>query len=330
MPAHLSDRSRPDLRLRLVAETVSVPGARQFVSDGLADWGLADLVDDAALCVSEMAANAALHSGSRFMDVHVRDLDGPVELAVVDQGRAVPADAIAPQVQSATGWVDERTSGRGLAIVSMIAKEWGISEARGRRRIWATLAPDVAVGPVRPPRRDHQPPEAEGTESEDQVGAAPTGDALPPGWRLVVVPQAPAALSLRIDQHIDEVIHELKLIDSRPSSPSAELAALITGLLSAPYARRTAVQRAVDAAEAGATHVDVGLPMPREAAPAVRGLLVAMRQADELCRSHEMLTVPATPDMDLLREWFTHNMVTQLEDDADPVTYDEWLALRDG
>jgi anti-sigma regulatory factor (Ser/Thr protein kinase) len=322
VPAPVTDRPGRDLRLRLVAETVSVPGARQLVTDGLADWGLPALVDDAALCISEMAANAVLHSGSRFMDVELRDLDGQVELAVVDRGAVVPVDTIEPQTRSAADWLDTRTSGRGLAIVSMLAKEWGISETEGRRRIWAVLVPDAEVGTVRPPRLDRphgvtadEPPEP--------------GDALPPGWRLVVVPQAPTALSLRIDQHIDEVVHELKLIDSRPSSPSAELVRLITSLMSTPFARRTAVQRAVEEAEAGATHVDVLLPMPRAAAPHVRGLLVAMRQADELCRSHELLTVPATPEMDLLREWFTDNMVAQLEDDADPVGYDDWLAARD-
>ena len=49
-------------------------------------------MDDAALCMTEMAANAALHSGSRFMDLHLRDLAGPVEIAVSDSG----AVAIAP------------------------------------------------------------------------------------------------------------------------------------------------------------------------------------------------------------------------------------------
>jgi hypothetical protein len=281
------------------------------------------LVDDAALCVTEMAANAALHSGSRYMDVVVRDLDGRVELAVVDQGDGTPVEAIGPRTTPATGvggWQDVRTTGRGLAIVSMLAVDWGITEAAGRRRIWATLVPGSDVGPVRPPRRR--------TDTAGPAEEAP--EILPPGWRLVVVPQAPVELSLRLDNHLDEVVGELRLIDSRPSSPSATMAALISQLVSVPFARSTAVQHAVDAAEAGATHVDVQLPMPREAAGSLRRLLEVLRLADELCRSHELLTVPSTEEMDLLRAWFTHNMVSQLEDDADPVAYDDWLAQRDG
>lgn len=318
MPAPSIDRPARHLRVRLAADAISVPGARRFIADGLADWGLSQLVDDAALCVSEMAANAALHSGSRFMDVHVRRMDGGVEIAVEDQGAVAPIAAIAPRVvaEGSASWIHERTTGRGLAIVSMLARDWGVTDVDGRRRIWAELTPDQEVQPIRPPRLDPEP----GTD---------VPESLPPGWKLVVVPQAPVELSMRIDNQIDEVVRELQLIDSRPSSPSAELAALIQKLLEAPYARQTAVERAAELAEGGAEFVDVQLPLPREAAAKIRGLLVALRKADELCRSHEMLSVPATPEMDLLREWFTHTMVAQLEDDAEPVLYDDWLAHRD-
>lgn len=57
------------LRLSLAAEPVSVPAARRFVADGLASWGRNDLLDDATLCVSELASNAALHASSTFMHV---------------------------------------------------------------------------------------------------------------------------------------------------------------------------------------------------------------------------------------------------------------------
>ena len=55
------------LRLSLAAEPVSVPAARRFVADGLSSWGRDDLLDDATLCVSELATNAALHTSSTFM-----------------------------------------------------------------------------------------------------------------------------------------------------------------------------------------------------------------------------------------------------------------------
>lgn len=324
MPAVPSPDNRRDLRVRLAAEPVSVPGARRFVRDGLSDWGREELVDDAALAMSELAANAALHSGSRYMDVHLHDLGGPVELAVVDDGERAQLESVVPRSSPAmrsesTVLVAEPTTGRGLAIVSMLAHDWGVADVDGRRRVWAVLAPDEEVGAVRPPSWGDEP-----------VADDAANDVLPEGWQLVVVPQAPVELSVRLDNHIDEVIRELQLIDSSPSSPSAELAQLIQDLLSVPFARHTARVQALDALEQDLDHLDVRLPMPREAAPHVRALLGVMRDADRLCRDHQLLAVPSTPEMDLLRAWFTHNMVTQLEDDAEPVPYDEWLASREG
>lgn len=320
MPPPGTPQNRRDLRVRLAAAPVSVPGARRFVRDGLQEWGRPEIVEDAELSITELAANAALHSGSRFIDVEMHDLGGPVELAVVDDGQRAELEAVVPRMPPAMGsgaalLFAEPTTGRGLAIVSMLASEWGVADVDGRRRVWAVVGPYDETGPVRPPRRD-EPPRA--TDSGEEV--------LPRGWKLVVVPQAPVALSVRIDSHIDEIIRELQLIDSSPTSPSAEMAQLIQELVSVPFARHTARSQGLEAAERGHEYLDVRLPMPREASASVRALLGVMRDADQLCRDHQLLAVPSTPEMDLLRAWYTYNMVTQLEDDAAPVTYDDWLA----
>lgn len=316
--------TRPGRRrsIRLAAEPVSVPGARRFVRDGLHEWGLVALEDVATLCTSELAANAALHSGSRFMDVTLDDLGGAVEVAVLDEGAFVGAESVTPRTSpamrsSSPPLATEPSTGRGLAIVSMLSHDWGVVDEEGRRRVWAVLVPDEETRPVRPPRREEHPEQSGGFE-------------LPEGWKLVVVPQAPVELSVRIDNQIDDVIRELQLVDSTPRSPSGELAALIQQLLSVPFARHAGRAQGLQALEEGKDRVDIRLPMPREAAPDIRELLVAMRQADQLYREHQLLGVPATPEMDQLREWYTHNMVTQLEDDAEPIGFDEWIASRRG
>ena len=128
------------LSVRLSAAPVSVPGARKFVRDGLDDWGRTALVDDAALCMTELAANAALHSGSRFMEVHLQDLGGAVELAVLDEGDHSEVGAVMPRTSPAmrsgsTAVAVEPTTGRGLAIVSMLSHDWGVADVAGRRRV---------------------------------------------------------------------------------------------------------------------------------------------------------------------------------------------------
>ena len=109
--------AHPELRVQLAADTSSVPGARRFVIDGLRQWGREHLVDDAALCVTEMAANSALHSGSPYLRVRLLDIEPGVRLGVEDAGGMVPLAAVAPPPVASQG-----TTGRGLAIVSVLAR----------------------------------------------------------------------------------------------------------------------------------------------------------------------------------------------------------------
>ena len=84
------------VRTRFPADPASVPGARRFVREALRGRG-AELVDDAELCVGELAANAALHSGGAMMDVSVRLDHGATTVAVADEGD-VPAEALVPRL----------------------------------------------------------------------------------------------------------------------------------------------------------------------------------------------------------------------------------------
>lgn len=67
------------------------------------------------------------------------------------------------------------------------------------------------------------------------------------------------------------------------------------------------------------------MTLPREMAPLLRELLAAHQLADEICETHQLLTPRSTPEMVSLRTWFTESIVTQAEDDAAPVPYDEWV-----
>lgn len=315
--------------MRLAAEAASVPGARRFVCDGLADWGRA-VVEDAALCVTEMAANAALHSGSRFMEVVVNEpQEGVVRVAVEDEGQMVPVEAVRPRAGRmlddgfAPGLVaeDQPTTGRGLAIVSMLAESWGVDETAEGRRVWADLA-DTDPGPgtehaIRPPvlaRVDH----------------AGEATSLPAQWKTVRLPGCPVGLVLRIDEHLDDLVRELQLIDAdEESSPPRELGRLIERLISGPaWARHTGRQIALNAAAEGKDLVELEMTVPRALSPGVRELLELGDEADVLCEEYGLLTLAATPDMCALRTWFTESVCAQLEHDAEPVTYAAWLAAR--
>jgi anti-sigma regulatory factor (Ser/Thr protein kinase) len=322
-----SPTTRPDLRVRMSADTVSVPGARRFVRDGLADWGRTPLIDDAALCVTEMAANAALHSGSSFMDVVLHDLAGPVRVAVEDEGALVPVEAVTPRALSLDAdeddpvWQEQSTTGRGLAIVSMIARSWGVEETSHGRRVWADLAGEAGERPVRSP---------EVVRSGGARSAPDLSRGLPEGWGVMRMPQVPVQLTLRMDQHLDDLVRELQLIDTDAEhSPPREVARLIHELVTRPaWARHTGRRLALDAAAAGQEYVDIEMAAPRAMTEGIRELLVAARTADRVCERYGLLTLAASTEMDVLREYFTECMVAQLERDAAPVTYADWLAGR--
>jgi Histidine kinase-like ATPase domain len=99
--------------------------ARQFLARVLGGWPTAD---DAALCLSELAANAILHSrsaepGGQFT-VRVQLTGHDLRVEVADGG--------GPWVW--TAYPDEQ-HGRGLLIVDSLARSWGQSDGSDDGRI---------------------------------------------------------------------------------------------------------------------------------------------------------------------------------------------------
>lgn len=97
------------------ATTTQIRESRQFLAALLAGHPAAD---DAILCLSELATNATLHSRSRepggSFRVRVERLGNHVRVEVTDQG--------GPWQPRAS---DNDQRGRGLLVVSRLAKNWG-------------------------------------------------------------------------------------------------------------------------------------------------------------------------------------------------------------
>ncbi len=321
------------LHVRFAADPASVPGARRFVVDGLHAWGLDDLEDDAALCISELAGNAALHGASTFMRIEVWRSRDVVRLSVEDDGD-VPADVVVPRadyVHEGAGSVhdvdSEPTTGRGLGIVGFLARDWGVEPTRGGKRIWAELGRD---GALPPPPAPSAPPAAAAVAAEVVAGPAPDAGPLPPDWALVRLAGCPVRLSLRQDEHLDELVREFQLLAAdRGNDRSLALARQIEGLLHSPaHARFTGRRLAQQADRAGRTHVDIDMAMPRQASTWVRELRDAVLAADALCADRRLLTLASTEDLTLLRAWMTEELVAQIETGAAPRTWEDWLAQR--
>lgn len=326
------------LRVRLAADAASVPGARRFVADGLRAWGHDELVDDASLCVSELAGNAALHANSTYIEVAVMDLDRVVRLLVEDDGPA-PLEAISPRamlpdieesLEGLEGELDDielllnaPTTGRGLAIVSVLASDWGIEELEHGKRVWAELAaePTDEHGP-------RQPHTTRDTVPDEPVIVSP--EELPPGWLVVRLAGCPVDLSLHQDQHLDELVRELTLMSvDDENTESARLAHRLEAILRAPAQARAAGRRQAQAArDRGERIVDVEMAIPREFSPEVRRLNEAVTEADRLCEQQRLLTLASPQELRDFRSWMTEEITGQAERGTTPTTWDEWRASR--
>jgi serine phosphatase RsbU (regulator of sigma subunit)/anti-sigma regulatory factor (Ser/Thr protein kinase) len=114
---------------RLGLDPAEVGRARAVVREQLHEWGLSRLVDSAELMVSELVTNAVRHSHSR--PVQLRLVRGDTLLCEVDDD-----DHTLPTLRSA-GPGDE--SGRGLRVVSTLAREWGTSRTNAGKTVWFEL-----------------------------------------------------------------------------------------------------------------------------------------------------------------------------------------------
>ena len=306
------------LSVRFAADAASVPGARRFVVDGLSSWGRTDLADQAELVASELTGNAALHADAHFMYLTLDADDGPsIRIGVEDDG-PVGVEAVQPLTMAATegylDWSDQAATGRGLAIVAMLAKEWGVEPTALGKRVWAELVDPDAVHEVRDPTRAAAPPD--------------TGQAsdLPPEWALVRLADCPVELSLRQDRHLDELIRELQLMAADHGNPqSQEVADELRDLLATPAPARVTGRRAAERARAeGRENVDVEMAMPRAFSALIPQLRDAVRRADELCEEGHLLALASPPEIRTLRSWMAHEIIAQAARGRDPIPWPEW------
>jgi hypothetical protein len=108
-----------------------------------------EVCETAVLLVSELATNAVVHAESKFaVTVVYPSASGRVRVEVTDRDATHPAPTRPPP---------NVPHGRGLLLVSTLADEWGVQEARRRsgKSIWFELTPTTAANSAqaRQPKR---------------------------------------------------------------------------------------------------------------------------------------------------------------------------------
>ncbi|WP_037771942.1 SpoIIE family protein phosphatase [Streptomyces sclerotialus] len=125
--ARLNGIARADVaewRLPIAAREVS--RARRLVRDQLARWGLESAADTAEILVSEVVTNAVRHAHSEHVVLRLVRTDALL-CEVSDDDHSLP------QLLSVR---DEDEYGRGLRVVSRLAREWGTSRTATGKTVW--------------------------------------------------------------------------------------------------------------------------------------------------------------------------------------------------
>ncbi|HMD44881.1 MAG TPA: ATP-binding protein, partial [Acidimicrobiales bacterium] len=118
--------------LTLPGEVASTPAARRWVADQLAGLA-ADVVEAAALLVSELVTNAVLYVGTDIV-VAVHFGDDRVRIDVADASPVMPL----PRDYGVYA-----TTGRGLALLDVMAPTWGVHQTETGKVVWFELPVDL-------------------------------------------------------------------------------------------------------------------------------------------------------------------------------------------
>jgi anti-sigma regulatory factor (Ser/Thr protein kinase) len=106
--------------------------ARHFVVRALEEWGAErELVDDAALVVTELTTNALLHAQSAST-VKLSVSREAVCISVADSALTLPQPRMPQPFEC---------SGRGLGLIAAVADRWGAEPVREGKVVWAELRP---------------------------------------------------------------------------------------------------------------------------------------------------------------------------------------------
>jgi anti-sigma regulatory factor (Ser/Thr protein kinase) len=106
--------------------------ARVILAQLLSAWAVDEsVVEDAGMLVHEVVANVVDHAGSDIaLEVDVVAADEWLRVGVAD------GSSVRPVIRE----LDPRASrGRGMQIVSSIARDWGAEDRDGGKRVWFDL-----------------------------------------------------------------------------------------------------------------------------------------------------------------------------------------------
>ncbi len=143
--------------------------------------------------------------------------------------------------------------------------------------------------------------------------------------RTVRLLAVPTELYVRHQMHLDDLVHELRIVkvgQEQGSEVPGDLTETIAAILDAYVGPRdAAIAQATNALQRGDVTVDIEVDLPVDAADAAVEVVRLLEVADRLAAAGSLLTLPADEDIRQLRWWVSREVARQLEGE-DPVPYD--------
>lgn len=121
------EADRQQYRQEVTAHPAAVAGVRRIVGVHLRLWGFEQLVDDAALCVSELLSNVDKHADGPACVLTLQRKPTGVRVVVSDTNFALP-------VLRQPDWAAE--DGRGLTVLAGLTTDWGAEPTAEGKDVW--------------------------------------------------------------------------------------------------------------------------------------------------------------------------------------------------
>ena len=279
--------------------------ARRVVRERLQSWHLEDLLDAAVLLTSEVVANVIVHTNSAPALGLSRDGAG-VRVTVVDESPVPPLR----RRHSSTA-----TTGRGLQLLQDLADDWGWDRVRSGKAVWFVL-------------RGGHDPWADGHHHAAPAPAPIPGAAPSPLGRYAPAPDTAGLVTVELlglpvrvlaaaREHHDDLMREFRLLAlAGPPTGDGVPARLVelTRTLGVRFGGASArpdeeVDRAL---ESGVDTVDLAYRVPPTIVAGAVQLEALMSEADEFCRSAQLITLARTPVVARFGRWYLAQFVDQI------------------
>jgi anti-sigma regulatory factor (Ser/Thr protein kinase) len=289
-----------------------VPRARRAVRTLLGRIGApAEVITDAAFCVTELVTNAMLHGGGAVLLRISVDEPGDHSLTrieVVDRAAPTPPGLRAMAETRVVLIADDedldRRTGRGLAVLDDLADDWGVeaesfADGGTGKAVWVELCINAGSRPRHP------------SMPRPQLLVVPPPDPLPPAAEAVLA-DVPIRLFLASEAHLESLLRELQLMTA---AGTVDDAALLKGLAGALRRNRAARSISLTAAQqqlaAGRRVMTMRFPVSDATPAAAAEFLGVVEVVESLTRRQLTLEVPESAELSEFRRWYVGELIRQ-------------------